>query len=69
MKRTKVKSTHVAAVGYDPDTRRLHVEFHNGQTYEYRGVDSHFHDALMKGDSVGENFHTYIRPNFKGVKI
>lgn len=72
MDRTKVKSSHVAAVGYDPDSRRLHVEFHNGQVYEYRGVDKHFHDALMAKDSdnsVGEAFHTYIKPHFKGQKI
>jgi hypothetical protein len=68
MERTKVKSSHVAAVGFDPQSRRLHVEFHNGKVYEYRGVDQHFHDALMNG-SVGENFHTYIKPHFKGTKI
>lgn len=69
MKRTLVKSSHLKGVGYDPASRKLHIEFHNGDVYEYSSVPEHYHRALSDAKSAGSTFHKVIKPFFKGEKI
>lgn len=69
MTRTKVTSSHIRSVGYEPTSGTLHIEFNSGHVYEYKGVDEHYYQALMDSKSNGSAFHTYIKPNFKGVKL
>ena len=38
MERTPVSSSNIAAIGYDPDSGVLEVEFTNGAVYSYSGV-------------------------------
>lgn len=38
MNRTPVSSTNLSAVGYDPDTQTLEIEFLNGGLYRYVGA-------------------------------
>jgi hypothetical protein len=65
-----VESSNIAAVGYDPDDRTLHVKFKgSGQVYAYDGVTPEHHEALMGADSIGTHFHANIRKNFKGSKV
>ena len=56
-----VESSNVAAVGYDPDTQTLHVEYRNGGRYEYAGVPPDSHAELMASDSIGRHLHTRIK--------
>ena len=65
----KVDSSHIASVGYDSGTRTLHIEFTNGDLYEYRGVPSHVYAALANARSAGSAFHKLVKPHFAGVKI
>ncbi len=69
MDRTKVNSSHIASVGYDSSGRTLHIEFTNGDLYEYKGVPEHYHRALSDAKSAGSSFHKFIKPFFKGRKI
>ena len=69
MERTPVTSAHMVSVGYDPGARKLHVEFHNGQVYEYSGVPEVFHKTLMNADSQGEFFHRNVKPHFKARRV
>ena len=69
MHRTPVESSHFAAVGYDPGSRKMHIEFKNGAVYEYAGVPEVFHKTLMTADSQGEFFHKNVKPHFKARKI
>ena len=69
MERTKVKSSHIAGVGYDPGSRELHIEFHNGEVYSYKGVPAHYHRALSDAKSAGSSFHKFIKPFFNGTKV
>jgi len=69
MKRTPVKSSHIKSVGYEPTSRKLHIEFTNGDVYEYTGVPAHYHRALSDAKSAGSTFHKVIKPFFNGRKI
>ncbi len=42
-----VISTNVIAVGYDPRTRTLRVQFRSGGTYDYCGVDPGLFDQML----------------------
>jgi len=56
-----VKSSALAAVGYDAATKELHVEYRNGGKYKYAGVSPEQHKALMASDSHGKHFAQHIR--------
>ncbi len=74
---TDVKSSQVHSIGYDPETRTLHVRFHDrtnkktgvvtpGATYAYDDVPAERHAALLaadaaEGESVGAHFGQHIR--------
>lgn len=67
--RQRVQSSSIKSVGHDPETGKLHIEFHGykgkpGRIAEYDNVPADKHAALTKeGDSVGEYFHRHIREN------
>lgn len=68
-----VKSSNVNAVGYDPATKQLAIEFKGSGTYYYEDVPPERHAALMgaPGDSkhsVGRAFHSHIKPHHPGTK-
>lgn len=57
-----VKSSRMRAIGYDPDSRELHVRFRE-DTYIYPNVSAGQHAALMSAESHGKHFHKHIRGN------
>ena len=67
-----VTSSNIAAIGYDPTTRVLTVQFKNGGTFDYPGGAPHHHDEMMKvhpkGQSAGKNFHARIIGAHKASK-
>ncbi len=65
----RVQSSQVAAVGYDPETKTLAVQFKSkatGETpvpvYHYPGVTIETHDEFIRADSVGTYFGAKIKP-------
>jgi len=42
-----VVSTNVLAVGYEPFTRTLRVQFRSGGVYDYYGVDPHLFEQMV----------------------
>ncbi len=71
-----VSSSQISAIGYDPDTKKLRIQFADrtkrndvvvpGQLYEYDSVPPEAHAALMAADadeklSVGTHFGLLIR--------
>ena len=40
-------STNVLAVGYEPRSSTLRVQFHSGGVYDYYGVDSHLFEQML----------------------
>ena len=61
MQRYSVASSNVAAVGYDPATETLEVEFLSGSIYQYYNVPENMYDQLMKEGSKGRFLNTYIK--------
>ncbi len=60
----RVDSSNVAAVGHDPETQELYVEFLSGSTYMYAGVDHQTFEELRDAPSVGSFLNRVIKPNF-----
>lgn len=68
MELTKVNSSNLNAIGYDPTTKKLRVEFRNskdarmpGRVYEYANVSLDKHTALMGAESIGAHFSKHIK--------
>lgn len=64
---TPVDSSSIAAVGHDPATSTLKVQFKSGDTYHYKGVSADAHASLLKAKSIGSHFQTHVRPKYKGA--
>lgn len=64
MERVFVHSTSLSSVGYDPATETLEVEFLEGEVYQYYNVPEDIYDQLMRADSLGQFFNTYIRNEY-----
>lgn len=57
----QVHSSHVNAVGHDPVTGELHVQYKNGSTAVYKNVDTEKARMVMGGASIGKALHQHIR--------
>lgn len=55
-----VQSSNMKAVGYDPQTKAMYIDFHNAR-YRVDQVEPEHHAALMAADSKGSHFHTNFR--------
>lgn len=61
-------SSNIAAVGYDPHTNMLSVQFHSGATHTYANVPKRHYDKLLKAKSAGGYFHAHIRNVYEAKK-
>lgn len=62
IKRTPVKSSSIASVGYEPKHAILAVQFKNGGLYHFNNVSPAAHQALIGAKSIGQ----YFGKNFRG---
>ena len=69
MDRRLVQSSNVSAIGYDPQTQTLEVEFLSGWVYQYYGVPEHIHTQFMQAPSKGRFLHAYIRNQYPYSRI
>ena len=69
MDRTPVSSSNLAAVGYDPNTKILEIEFHGGSVYAYSDVPQDIFDELMSAESHGKYFNANIKDKYPYTKI
>jgi len=61
-----VKSSQIAAIGYDETSKTLAVKFTNGKAeYRYANVSPDLFDGLLKSKSAGSFFNGNIRNKFK----
>lgn len=58
MQMQQVQSSNVRAVGYDPASRLMRVEFSNGSTYEYDDVSGGDFDSIVSSDSIGRSLRS-----------
>jgi hypothetical protein len=69
MVRKAVSSSNIASIGYDEKNQILEIEFNRGGIYQYVGVPSSVHKALMNADSHGKYFSANIRNDYHPVKL
>lgn len=68
MEHISVKSTDLRSVGYDPNSKTLEIQFHNG-LYTYSNVPESVYTSLMSAASHGKYFHQNIKGNYSYRKI
>lgn len=59
-----VESSQVKAIGHDPATNTLAVQFTHGlgSIYHYPGVTAEQHQAFVGAKSIGKHFGQHIKP-------
>lgn len=65
MDRIPVSSSNIAAIGYDPATMTLEVEFLNGSVYQYLDVPEGEFMNLMGADSKGRYLNQFIKASYR----
>lgn len=60
---TPVKSSQVKAIGHDPATNTLAVQFAHGagHLYHYPNVTADMHKAFVESESIGKHFGQHIK--------
>jgi hypothetical protein len=58
---TPVTSSNILSVGYDPQSREMHVTFSSGATYAYEGVEQGLYERLISADSPGQFLNRHIK--------
>lgn len=66
---TRIPSGYVKALGHDPSTNTMHIEFNDGDVYEYEGVSAQTVLDLKNSFSPGKHFHNLIKPIFVAKKV
>ena len=61
---TKVRSSTIDAVDYEPEQRRLHIRFKSGEHYSYERVPPDLHTLIHSAKSVGKFVHEHIKGKF-----
>lgn len=69
IKHHDVSSSSVQRVGYDADSRELHVTFNTGARYTYHDVPPETHEALMMSGSKGSFLHENIKGRHDFTKL
>ncbi len=55
-----VESSMITAVGYDPTSQELEIEFRSGRIYRYIGVPVEVYEGLLAAESKGQYMHAYV---------
>ncbi len=69
MERKRVNSSKIRAVGYDPKSQTLEVEFSDGKLIQYRSVSPEVHRQFMAAPSATSFFEDKIDENFPSSRI
>jgi hypothetical protein len=68
MDRIQVRSSSIASIGYDQDTKTLEVEFLKGGVYQYFEVLGGMWLGFVAADSKGKYFIAQIREKYRYSK-
>jgi hypothetical protein len=69
MRRERVRSSVVRAVGYDGEKRVLEIEFHNDRVYRYYVVPRAVYQELPAAESVGRYFNERVRDRYPARRV
>jgi len=63
-----VESSSIKHIGYDPETKELHVTFHDTGKYVYHNVPQETYDGLMASSSKGKFLHHNVKKQHPVLK-
>ncbi|HVQ60857.1 MAG TPA: KTSC domain-containing protein [Burkholderiales bacterium] len=69
MERKRVNSSKIRAVGYDPKSQALEVEFSDGRLLLYSGVSQEVHRQFMAAPSATSFFEDKIDENYPSRRL
>ena len=65
-----VDSSNIEAIGYDEDSRELHVRFlKSGDTYVYHEIEAGVFEEMMQADSKGSYLNRRIKGTYQYSKL
>jgi hypothetical protein len=64
MEMIRVASSAIAAVGYDPASRRMKIRFTQGHTYDFCRVPERVFTAFLKARSKGTYYNDCIKDRY-----
>lgn len=64
MRRTVVDSAIFSEIGYDSVFETLEILFRSGERYRYFGVPEAIYKELMRAESHGQFFNSFIRDKY-----
>lgn len=56
-----VDSSAIKAVGHDPSTNTVHVEFHSGGTHRFGPLTKEEFASFRDAGSIGKHYHAHVR--------
>lgn len=65
MEMISVSSSAIAAVGYDPTTRNMKIQFVAGHSYNFCDVPEGIFEGLLKSWSKGSYYNDNIRDRYR----
>lgn len=69
MERKRINSSKIRAVGYEPKSQALEVEFSDGKIVQYRGVSQEVHRQFMAAPSPTSFFEDKIDESFPSTRV
>jgi hypothetical protein len=66
---SKVDSSAISEVGYDPESKTLRIVFPSGAIWDYVNVSQQRYDAFIGAPSIGSYFAKQIRGEFLGNRV
>lgn len=66
---TKVSSSNIQAIRYNPSSGGMQIRFHDSGTYEFYDVPGTVYVGLLAASSKGRFFHNEIRGKFLSSKL
>jgi hypothetical protein len=69
VERKRINSSKIRAVGYDPKSQALEVEFSDGRLVLYSGVSQEVHRQFMAAPSATSFFEDKIDENFSSRRL
>lgn len=61
----RVTSSAISAIGYDPASMRMKIQFVQGHTYDFCHVPAHVFQGLLNAVSQGRYYNDHIRDRYQ----
>jgi len=69
METISVESSHMATMGYEPDTKVLQIGFKNNTLYEYFDVPPNVWEEFKAAESKGKYLAKFIKGTYQYKKV